>query len=433
MRTRFNFGPLRDRRYRLFWLGRSASGFGDALMPMTQVFAILAVGGSATDVGVVLAVSMAVRVLLLLVGGALADRLPRRLLLIGTDAFLAGLQVLVGCLLLIGHGSVPLILGAAVCYGAGAAMSRPAISGIVPQMIGRAQLQQANALLGLSRGVASILGPAAAGVIVAVAGPGPAYLIDAVTYLVSALCLAVLMIPPHDSGARSSLVQDLLVGWQEVIARPWYWRTLCCHAVWNLGSSFLPVLGPVVLLHAGHTPSSWGVVAAGMAVGSVAGGLVVLRWRPQRPMIVGHLGLALTALPLLALSGPSMLGVLVGCALLGAAGVSLLNELWMTTVQQLVPQHVISRLSSYDGLISLVVLPVGYVSAGPLADLVGTRAALCIAALLVAVSTVLALLTSQVRLLRQDADGTILGPGLGPASPDSPGDEVISSSVPDAR
>ncbi|MCM0673463.1 MFS transporter [Micromonospora phytophila] len=421
MRTGFDFGPLRDRRYRLFWLGRSASGFGDALMPMTQVFAILSVGGSATDVGVVLAVSMAVRVLLLLVGGALADRLPRRLLLIGADASLAALQVLVGCLLLTGHGTVPLILAASVCYGAGSAISRPAITGIVPQMIGRTQLQQANALLGLSRGVASILGPAAAGVIAAVTGPGPAYLIDAVTYLVSALCLAVLTIPPHDSGARASLVQDLSVGWQEMTARPWYWRTLCCHALWNLGSSVLPVLGPVVLLDAGHTSSSWGIVAAGMAAGSVVGGLVVLRWRPQRPMVVGHIGLALTALPLLALTGPSMLGVLVGGAVLGAAGVSLLNELWMTGLQQLVPQQVISRLSSYDGLISLVVLPIGYVSAGPLANLAGTSMTLGIGALLVVASTVLALRIPQIRLLRQEPDGTLVGPGLGPASLDGAG------------
>src|SRR5690606_29906309 len=144
------FGPLGEPKFRLFWTGRTASLFGDALMPVTLVFAILDVGGSGSDIGMVLGVSLAVRVMLLIAGGALADRVSRRLLVLGCDMSLAIVQVTVGMLLITGYGSIWLLLVASILYGVANALLTPALTGLVTQTIAKEKLQQANALIGIS-------------------------------------------------------------------------------------------------------------------------------------------------------------------------------------------------------------------------------------------------------------------------------------------
>ncbi|WP_331728513.1 MFS transporter [Streptomyces sp. NBC_00158] len=410
MRFADKFGALAERNFRLLWIGRTTSALGDALMPVTLAFAVLAAGGGAADIGLVIAAIMVARTLLMLVGGALADRLPRRWLIGGSDLFLCTVQVAVGVLLLTGHGSVPLLLGAAVCYGAASAVTQPAITGLVPQTISKGKLQQANGLMELTRSAAQVMGPGLAGTVVAVASPGWVYLLDAVTFLVSACTLVLLpLAPTAPRGDRTHIFAEIAAGWSEVVRRPWYWVTLCGHAIWNVGSSAFVVLGPVIVARQAGGAANWGLVSASMAVGALIGAAVSMRYRPSRPLFTAHVVLLLTLLQLAALAGPSPTFVIAGAALMSAAGVALLNSLWSTALQKLIPEEVLSRVSSYDWLISFTVAPLGYAAAGPLADAIGVTSTLEIALGFVVAGVVIVLLVPGVRRLRQTREGELYG------------------------
>jgi MFS family permease len=409
MRAPQKFGALTERRFRLLWIGRTTSAVGDAMMPVTVAFAVLSVGGGAADIGLIIATTMVVRTLLLLVGGALADRLPRRLLLGGTDLFQCAVQAAVGILLLTGHPSVNLLLSAAVCYGAASAIARPAIAGLVPQTVSGDRLQQANGLMELSRGAAQVVGPALAGVTVATASPGWVYLLDAVTFLVSATTMALLTIAPTGHTGRGRLFKEIASGWTEVVRRPWYWIALCGHAVWNVGSSAFFVLGPVVIAKHDGGATNWGLVSASMAVGTLLGAAIAMRYRPRRPLVAAHLGLLLTLLQLAALTRPFPVVDIMGAALVSAAAVTFANSLWTTAVQRLIPGEVLSRLSSYDWLISFAVAPIGYAAVGPVAQAIGTNQAIRFAIVLIMTGVAIVLFASRIRRLRQRSDGSLYG------------------------
>jgi MFS family permease len=402
-------GALAERPFRLFWIGRTTSAFGDAFMPVAVAFAVLSISGSAGDIGLVLATSTAVRMLLLVFGGAIADRVPRRLLLVGSDTFLLVVQTTMGVLLLLGHRSVAALLVAAVCYGAASALSKPAIVGLVPQTVGPGRLQQANALMDLSRGVAQVLGPAVAGLAIALTSPGWVYLLDAATFLVSMLTLVSLRLPPAKPRMKAGLINDIRVGWHEVTSRTWYWVALCGHALWNLGACSFLVLGPVIVLRETGAATGWGVVTAGVAAGSLLGAAAALRLRPRRPLLIAHLALLLTVFQLASLLDPAPIVVIACASAVAAAGVGFVNNVWTTVVQRLIPDDVLSRVNSYDWLVSFAVAPLGYAAAGPLSEAVGTVPTLLVALGLVVFGVIVVLLVPEVVRLRQDRDGRLSG------------------------
>ncbi|WP_217201477.1 MFS transporter [Streptomyces buecherae] len=403
------FGVLAEPRFRLLWIGRTTSALGDAMMPVTLAFAVLSAGGSATDIGLVIAATMVARTVLLLIGGALADRLPRRLLVGGSDLFLCAVQAIVGVLFLTGHRSVTILLGTAICYGAASAVTRPAIAGIVPQTVDRAKLQQANGLMELSRGAAQVMGPALAGVAVTTASVGWVYLLDAVTFLVSAITLVFLPLPSTRRTRGTRILKEVAAGWSEVARRPWYWVTLCGHAISNVGSSAFYVLGPVVIARQAGGAANWGMVSASMAVGALLGAATAMRYRPRRPLVAAHLGLLLSVLQLAALTGPFPTVVIMGSALVSAAGVAFANSLWTTAIQRLIPNELLSRVSSYDWLISFTVAPLGYAAVGPLSEAVGATWTLEIATAFAVAGVATVLLVPRVRQLRQTGKGDLHG------------------------
>src|SRR4051812_26977942 len=183
-------GALRERPFRLLWLGRTASTFGDALVPVALAFAVLHIGGGAAGIGYVLAAFSAAQVAFLLVGGVWADRLPRRLVMLTCDAVRAAVDVFIAVALLTGHMRLWMFVVTAAVFGAAAAFFQPAASGLVPQTVSAGRLQEANGLLSISQTATRIFGPALSGVIVAVSSAGWVFAIDALTFVASAVFLA---------------------------------------------------------------------------------------------------------------------------------------------------------------------------------------------------------------------------------------------------
>jgi MFS family permease len=375
---------------------------GDALIFVTVAFAVLQIGGSAGDLGIVFAAFTAARLVLVLAGGVWADRLPRQLVMVACDVVRGVTEVILAFLLLGGAAQVwHIALGAAV-IGAASAFFLPASSGLIPQTVSPARLQQANALMGLSRNATGIFGPPVAGLLIAVSSTGVVFLIDAATFAVSAISLLMLRLTPTETKPDTSqqFFAELVAGWREVASRPWIVAAICTFAVTNVAAAPFIILGPVIAHDHLGGAAAWGLILAGGGIGGVIGGVLALRLRPQRPLLVGFLISTCTALPLLALIGPLPVLLIAGSSILSLASIELSNTWWFTMLQQHVPDHARSRVSSYDWLVSLVFQPLGFMLVWPLAAWLGVPGTLLAAAALALVGNFGVLLVRDVREVR---------------------------------
>jgi MFS family permease len=399
-------GALQERPFRLLWLGRTASTFGDALVAVGLAFAVLRIGGGASWIGYVLASFSAAQVTFLLIGGVWADRLPRRLVMLTCDAVRGVVDVFIAAMLLTGNMQLWMFLVTAAIFGAGSAFFRPASNGLVPQTVSAARLQEANGLLSISQSVARLIGPALSGVIVAVSQPAWVFAIDAVTFAVSAAFLGTLRIrstPP----ARQRFFSDLADGWREVRSRSWLVAGLTATAFLNLGIAPFLVLGPAIAATQLGGPQVWGFIGAVGGAGALLGGTTALRLRPRRPLVACFwLWLVGGWLPLALL--PPLPAVLIAVASLAFGfGSTCGNALWETAMQREVAPEMRSRVYSFDMLVSVAFLPVGQALVGPIAGAIGTRATLAVATALTTVPSAVALLVPSVRGLEDHSAAVV--------------------------
>jgi MFS family permease len=398
------FGALRERRFRLLWLGQATSTLGDGLVPVALAFAVIqTLDGSPTDLGIVLAAQTLPLVVFVLAGGVWADRLPRQMVMLASDVVRCVVQATIAVLLLSGRAQLWELIVLVAIYGTAQAFFQPAATGLVPATITKERLQQANALLGLSRSLAFVVGPAVAGVIAATANPGSVFVVDSATFAVSATSLALLRLSrSRREGERRSFFADLKGGWQELISHTWLWVIVAWAATF-LGIVVAPwmTLGPVVAKQSLGGAAAWGMIAAGWGAGTVAGGLIALRWKPVRPMLTCTLLVLLIApaVALLAMRAPAPM--IATAQAIGGAGMGIFTAVWLTTLQQHVPEEALSRVSAWDWMGSLLFFPLGLIAAGPVADQIGISTTLWISVAWAVLSTLTVLLVPSVRNLRR--------------------------------
>lgn len=400
--------PLRERNFRLLWFGQAVSAVGDSLVTIALAFATLSVAHSATGLGVVLAASTIAQVLALPLGGVWSDRLPRQVVMLTSDGVRAAVHAVMAVLLITGHAQLWQLVVQAVMYSFAGGFFLPASGGLVPQTVSAQELQRANALMGLSRSITQVGGPAVAGVLVALFGPGWVFAIDAATFVVSAISLALLRVPRLSGSSRSSFLRELKDGLAAVTRRTWFLLNLCAHALWNVGFAAFLVLGPIVAKQHLGGASAWGLIGAAMGAGAVVGGLVALRLKPRRPLVVANLAGTLAALQLLALAVPLPTAAIMAFCVVGWGGLTLLNEVWFATVPQLIPADVLARATSFDWLLSIIAMPVGFAVSGPVADHIGIQPTLVAAAAIMAVPCALIVLVPGVRSVRRTPEGLIV-------------------------
>jgi MFS family permease len=394
--------PLRERDYLLLFLGRTVSLFGSALAPIALAFGVLEAGGSASDLGLVVGAGMVPTLVFLLVGGIWADRLPRHHVMVAADLVGGAAQAVVAVLFLTGSAEIWALVVLSAVRGAASAFFFPAAQGIVPQVVSAEHLQEANALLRLSRNGTQIGGTALAGVIVAVAGPGWALAVDAGTYLLGALFLGAMRLPRSETMAERHFLRELREGWDEFRSRTWLWAIVLQFSfLAAAGIGAWHVLGPYVADRSLGGAPAWSLVLALEAAGLIAGGVVTLRWRPERPLLVGTLAMFVTSLPIFALAGPAPLAVVAATAFVSGVGIELFAVMWDLTMQEQIPPEALSRVSSYDALGSFIFIPLGAVLAGPLADAIGLAETLVGAGLVVVATTAAVLFVDDVRTLRR--------------------------------
>jgi MFS family permease len=386
---------------------------GHSLVPVTTVFGIVQAGGSASAIGLVLAAGSVTQVVTMPIGGVWADRLPRRLVMVVTDAIQMLAFGALALLILTNRDTVTAYALAQAVSSLGWAFFVPAGNAVVPDLVDADNLQPATALLGLSNSASSVLGPALAGVLVVATGPGLGMTIAATGFAVSMLFLIRLRrgghAPTRATAAQQSFLADLREGWAELSRRRWYLSCILVDATSNIAWAFLLVLGPVFLAREGAGAIGWGVVAAGQAVGAVLGGVVALRLRPQRPFVAAHIAMTLTFVPLLALAMSAPIILVVVTAGAAALLLTLANEMITATQQLMFKRHVLARVTSLDMTISLGVMPVGFALAGPIADAIGYPAAFSVAAALLAVPHLTICFVPGVRSFRRLPGGLVSG------------------------
>ena len=406
-------GPLEDRPFRLLWLAASTSAIGSAFVPVALAFAVLGIGGNATALGLVLLAGAVAGVASYQVAGVWSDRLSRRNLMLGADLTRMLVESAVAVLLFTRRAQIWELGTASALIAIASAVEATAAVGLIAQIVPPGRLQKANSLLSVSNSGASVAGPALSGLLVAAAGTGWAFAIDAASFAGSAVFLLAMPALGTVHTERQRFFAELAAGWREVTSRSWAWSTLIGNAFSNMAFAVFTVLGPVVALHRLSGASGWGFISSGMTAGTLISGFIAMWYKARRPIAFGMAACMLTALPMLALAARLPLYLVVVSSVVGMLGVLVLNTNWDTAIQQVIPNELLSRFRSYDYLLAFVAMPVGFAIAGPLQSAYGADTVLYAASAFAIAANAIPAILPMVRAVVRHPDGTITAPSKG--------------------
>jgi DHA3 family tetracycline resistance protein-like MFS transporter len=389
--------PLRDRDFRLLWIGATASLVGDGAFLVAlawQVYVMSGGPGGMSLVGIAMTVPT---ITFLLVGGVASDRLERRWLLVGADLLRALAVGLLAGLTIGGQVELWHVVVLSAAYGTGSAFHAPAFDALVPELLAGERLTQANALDQLMRPLAlRLAGPALGGVVVGVAGAGGVFLLDSATFLMAAGTV-LLMAParadravadggslvadlqegdPSRAGVASSFFADLREGWRFVRGHTWLWATFASAAV-----AYLLFMGPVEVLLPWVVKEGMGGSAFDLGLVFAAGGLAsmlcaVLLGRfglPRRSITFMMVAWTLATLAVAGYGAASAIWQLMIASAVFNALETAGTIVWATTKQRHVPSALLGRVSSLDWLISVGLLPLSFALTGPVNAAIGAR------------------------------------------------------------
>jgi MFS family permease len=389
---------LSDRRFSLLFAARTCSVLGASFGPVALTFGVLGLpGATATTLSAVVAAESLSMVVFMLLGGVVADRLPRFRVMVAADLTAALAWAGLGTMLITGWAPVPVLVGVSALAGMASALFYPAATGVVPEVVAQDRLQAANGILRLGMNAARIGGFAVAGAAVAGFGAGWAMCLNAGLLVASAVLLAGLRLPRTSRSESTRVLRDLRDGWREFRTRQWLWVVvlqysfvvMALQAVWG-------VLGPVAAQDRFGGARGWSVVLAAEAVGMLLGVILAIRARPRRPIrLVVLLTLPLASLPVVLGLGASLV-VAVVASFIGGVAIDVVMVVWDTTMQREIPEASLSRVSAYDALGSLMFGPLGLLLAGPAVVLVGGRVALLVSAAVIVAASVAALCAPEV-------------------------------------
>jgi MFS family permease len=370
---------------------------------------VVGLTGSAADLGVVLAAYSLPLVFFLLVGGVFADRLARHLVVVATDLVRFALHGLLALLILTGEVRIWHLVVIGVLFGSAEAFYRPAATGLLPQTVPEEEIQEANAVTSMFGNLAEFAGPALATLLVLGLSPAAAFGADALTFLLSAALLVRVRprergepAPAASAGVPASLWGDVRAGFAEVRSRSWVWATLsafCIALFFALAPLF--VVGPLVAQEQYGDIAVFGYVFAAFGGGMVAGSLAALRWRPRYPMRQAMTLILLWPVAIGLYASGAALWVVVPAMAIAGAGVALFDVWWLTALAERIPPDKLSRVTSYDWTISLGLVPLGYVLAGPAAQWLGATEVLFGGSVIAFAVLSLGLLPRDTRMLER--------------------------------
>lgn len=375
--------PLRHPNYRLLAVGSAVSWLGDGLFLASialQVYALDDAPSAMSAVGATVAVS---QVTMLVAGGWAADRFPRQRVLIAADLARAVAIGFLGALSVTDRLELWHVWALVALLGVANAFYNPTSVAFLPNLLPESDLARGNALFGATRPlVHRLVGPALGGLLVAFAGPGPAFLLDAGTFVFSAVLISQIRAPRQAPAARESVLSGLGEGWRFVRSRRWCWAWLVASALGSFGfigpfEVLVPYLlrfDPALGLTEAEAARAFGLVLAAGGVGSIATSLAVGQLELPRRLLTAMYLAEAAGVALIAVFGlmTSVWHALVaGLLIYSAFGFTDIG--WPTLLQRAVPNRLLGRVSSVDWLIGLAFAPLSLLLAGPLAERFGAR------------------------------------------------------------
>ncbi|OIJ24569.1 MFS transporter [Nocardioides luteus] len=396
--------PLRHRNFRRLVTGTASSQLGNAITPVALAFAVLDLGGTATQLGFVEAVFAACQVVTTLAGGVLGDRVSRKVMMEGTAAISAVVVGSLAATIILGVATIPSIAVMGGLAGVVAALNQPSAMAMTKVVVPAEDLGAAVSLRSLLQTTAATIGYALGGVLVAAVGPGWAITVDAVTFAIAAVAYAGMRVPHERPPHKASMLGDLAEGFREVMRHSWLWflilQALLYHLFWSGAHS---VLGPIVVGE-GVGRTSWGFALAALMAGFIVGGLFCLRFRPRRLLSVGVCFLAMTGLFPVAMAVSDTLWPIVIGAFLHGFGLQVFDIFWQIAIQQEIPEEKLSRVYAFDTVGSFVARPVGLALVGPVAVAVGFDTWLLVVAAVISGSALMSISFAGVRSLERAPD-----------------------------
>jgi MFS family permease len=395
---------LHERSFRLLLTGQAISIIGDAISMIALPFAILAMGGSVGQVGLVLAARAIPNAVFLLIGGVWADRLPRRLVMLASDLVRGLTMTAIFIVLVAGGGSIWALVALSAIYGVGEAFFRPALSGVIPQCVSQERLQEAYGMLATTPALGIAVGGALGGALVALISPAGAIAFDAVSFGLSGICLFLMRTSGQPTPWKNrDFRHDLRAGWSAFSSRRWLVACVVgevLYALFVMPSIY--AVGPAIADEKLGGSSDWAAVVSGFGVGFLIGGLTAMRLRPARPLVLSYLLCIPFSLFFLLLAFAPPIVVLVAAAICAGSVISISGTLLETTITREVPQELRSRVGSFRMLGSVAMLPVGMVLVGPITGTFSTSGAELIAFGAVLLNAAIVLGTPSVRALRAE-------------------------------
>ncbi|MFC5250814.1 MFS transporter [Streptomyces nigrescens] len=422
--------PWAGRNYLLLTGATVIANLGSSGALIATAFAVLAAGGSATDVGLVAAARTIPLIFFLLIGGAVADRLPRHRVMVAANALSCVSQGLFALLVLAGEPQLWQMALLAALGSTGQAFFAPASEGMVLASVSGDQAGRAFAVYRMGMNGANIGGAALGGALVAAVGPGWVLAVDSAAFALAAALRAFLDVSGVPERAPGGgILHDLRDGWREVASRPWLWAVVVQFSLVNaVVSAAEAVYGPLVAEQHLGGPGPWGLALAAFGVGTVGGALLMARVRPRRMLLTGALCVFPLALPSAALAVPLPVAGLTAIMFGTGIAVEVFAVMWMMALHQEIPEEKFSRVSSYDWLGSLAMVPPATALAGPVQDLIGRTAALWGCSAVIVLLTAAVLCVPDVRRLTrrpktEPAAGAPASPAAETAAPDTAGAE----------
>jgi MFS family permease len=396
-----SLSPLRERNFRWYFLSRLVNTLGNMMAGVALAFAVLDITDSATALGQVLAAHTIPMLLFLLWGGVVADRFPR-VLIIQVSNVVSGLtQAAIALLVITGTANLPTVIALSAVHGLVSAMSYPAMSGLMPQLVARAELQKANALMSLVRGSLTVIGPSASALLVVTVGAGWALFVDALTWLAAAALLLGTRVPPREARREKGpgTLAELREGWDFFRRTTWLWLVVLAFCALNaIHTGAMSTLGPVIAKET-IGEQGWGLVLSAESAGLLLMTIVMLRVRLERPLLYGILAISLVGLPMIVLGLYPHVALVAAAMLLAGAGVEVFNLGWTLAMQENVDETMLSRVSSYDALGSYVAMPIGQLAAGPLGAAFGYADVMVVAGVAYIGVCLASLLSASIRTL----------------------------------
>ena len=380
---------------------RLISNVGNGLSPIALAYGVLSLpGADGSDLSIVMGARYLPLIIFMLIGGVFADRFQRNRIVGGSDIIGSALVAVSAISLIAGFSSILLLAIMGALFGFLNALWWPAMSGVLPEILPKEKLQEGNAIIGLMSNIGVVFGTLLGGVIVTLTSPGWALLIDGATFFIAGLIVWNLKLDAKSRIESPGILDDLRVGWREFISRSWLVTMVIAFAFINMAfDSMITILGPLNFSDPETGPRNWSYNLAGLTIGMMIGGIIVLKFKFKHPLFVSMILVAISGVWDFTLAFDLSLVISIVAGIFSGIAVEIFLVTWSTSMQTHIPEESFSRVNAYDSLGSYGFAPLGIIIAGPLAEAFSVNSILFATGSITLLASVVALSVKSVRTL----------------------------------